>query len=222
MIQRGIRGDDSSDAVLFAGRKDLLEIGEQEVGGDLYEDRFATGLVLLLNCTEQRVERIVLLQSAKTWRVRRTDVQHNVIGEFAQEPEGVKIIVRCFLDRRDLRFSEVEADRYSRPAATPPQGAQSGRDDLGPVVVETQPIDQRFLRRISENPWLRVSGLSFPRDGADLDKTEPKRCPRRQRDAILVETGSQSDGIWESDAEECSWFRAWLKTVKRAECEGQA
>src|SRR4029077_20204751 len=98
MIQGCVRGDDSGNAVLFTGRYDLLELGEQEVGSDLDEDRFATGLILLFNGTGQSIERAGPLQSAEVRCVRGADVKHNVISEFTQEPEREKIVIRRFFD----------------------------------------------------------------------------------------------------------------------------
>src|SRR5437868_412604 len=116
MIQGCVRGDDSGNTVLFASRYDLFELGEQEVGSDLDEDRFATGLIFLLNGADQSIEGAGPLQRPEVRRVRGTDVKHNIIGEFTQEPEREEIVIRRFFDRRDLRFSDIDAYRNSGPA----------------------------------------------------------------------------------------------------------
>src|SRR5436190_11107393 len=193
MIQRCVRGDDSGNAALFAGRDDLLEIGEQEIGSDLDQDRFGTGLILLLNGTRQSIERPGSLQTTEVRCVRGTDVEHNVIGEFTQEPEREKIIIRRFFNRSYLRLSDIDAYWNSGPATALSQPTQPGRNDFRAVVVKTESIDQRFLLRISETPRLRVSGLSFRRNRADFGETEAECCPGRQCHTILIETSGQAD-----------------------------
>ena len=88
------------------------------------------------------------------------------------------------------------------------------------MIVEAEPIDECFLLRIPENPWLQISGLSLRRDRADFDETEAERRPRRERDSVLIESGSQADGIWEIETEDRFRFCGRPKRVERAERVG--
>ena len=93
------------------------------------------------------------------------------------------------------------------------------RNRVRAVVVETKPIDQRLLRGQSKNTWLRVSWLRFCGHGADLDKTEPERCPRGKSNTVFVQASGKSNWVWEVETKECFWFRRRLKRFEHAQRE---
>ena len=64
VIQRGVRRDDSGDAVFFAGRDDLFELRERKVGRDFQQNGFARDLVFSVNDAQQLLERVVFLQAS--------------------------------------------------------------------------------------------------------------------------------------------------------------
>src|SRR5205807_2431167 len=135
--------------------------------------------------------------------------------------ERMEIIVSRVFDRRHFRFADVDADRNLRPMAAAAQFSQPRRDYVSAVVVETEPIDERFLLCVAKDPRPRISRLRFGRDRADLDEAKAKLGPGRDRDTVLVEAGGKSDGIWESETEERCRFRRRLKTTKRPERKRQ-
>src|SRR5205814_4946314 len=60
------------------------------------------------------------------------------------------------------------------------------------------------------------SRLRFCRDGADLDESEAERGPRRNRNAVLVESRGEPDGIAEREPEKRRWFRRRPETLELA------
>src|SRR5205085_6824604 len=97
-----------------------------------------------------------------------------------------------------------------------PQSAQSTRNCVGAVVVETETVDQRILFRETKDSRLRITRLRRRGDRADLDKTKPKRRPCRQRDPIFVESSSQPNRVREIQSEKCFRFFRRLKDFQRA------
>jgi hypothetical protein len=217
VIQGCVRCDNSSDAVLLGGRHDLFELRDGKIGRDFQQHWFGTCLILLANGAEQLLERFVFLQRAKAGRVRRADVQDNVIGERGQKTERIKIIRDRFFDRRDLRFADVDADGNAWPTAALAQFSQACRDSVGTVIVESEPVDQRALLRITENARPRVPRLGLCRNGADFDEAKTERGPGGNCDAILIEASGQADWIGESKAEYSFRFRCRLETFERAQ-----
>ena len=220
VIQGRVRGDNSSDAVLLGGRDDLFQLGERKIGRDFQQHWFRASLIFVTNGAEQLLERFVFLQRAEAGRVRRADVEDNVIGERGQEAERIKIIRHRLFDRRDLRFADVDADGDGRPAAALAQFSQARRDDVGAVVVKPEAVDQRALLWITENARLRIPGLGLRGNGADLDKAKAERGPGGNRDSILVEAGSEADRVWESKPENGSRFRRRLETFEQRAATG--
>ena len=148
--------------------------------------------VLYVTTSEQR---LVVLQRAQAGRVRRADVERDVIGERREQPEGEEVIGGRFLQRRDARFAEIDADRDRRRPRARAQPAQALGDHFCAVVVEPEPVDQRLLARVTKDARPRISRLRLRRDGADLDEAEPERFPSRDRDAVFIETGGEPDRI---------------------------
>ena len=104
---------------------DVTEIGIRNVGRDLQQDRLRP--IFARDGLQQDDERIVFLQRAQTRGVRRTDVQHDVIGEFVQQAERLQVIFRRIFQRRHFRFSDVDPDWDARPATARAQFAQALR-----------------------------------------------------------------------------------------------
>src|SRR3984893_13724471 len=107
----------------------------------------------------------------------------------------MKIIVGRVFDRRDFRFTEIDTDRDLRPATAAAQFAEPGRDDIGAVIVEAKPIDERLLLWIAKDPWPRISRLRFCRDRADFHEAKAERGEGRDCHAVFVEAGGESDEI---------------------------
>src|SRR6202011_3412571 len=91
------------------------------------------------------------------------------------------------------------------------------RDRIRPLVVESEAIDQRRLFWESKNARFRISGLRFSSHSADLNETKTERGQRGQGNAVLIETGGQSDRISKSQAESGFWFRRGFKKLQCAQ-----
>ena len=60
------------------------------------------------------------------------------------------------------------------------------------LVVEAQTIDQRTLLLQTKHTGLGVARLRMGGDGSNFYEAEAKSCPDRYRDAVLVETCSET------------------------------
>ena len=76
----------------------------------------------------------------------------------------MEIILRCFLQWRNLGFTEVDPNRDARPPAARAQIGQSCRDHFRAVVIEPEPINQSLLARIAKDARFRITRLRFHRD----------------------------------------------------------
>ena len=89
------------------------------------------------------------LQVAQPRRVRRADVDDDVVGAVEERRQAGAIVVDGALERRDARLAEIDAERNGRPMQAQAL-AQIARHRGGAVIVEAQPVDQRRARPASE------------------------------------------------------------------------
>src|SRR5205814_10166695 len=87
------------------------------------------------------------------------------------------------------------------------------------VIVEPQPIDQRFGALETKHPRLRIAGLRPRCDGSRFQETEAERREAAQMLGILVETRSHTDAIGKFDAHRASRFgcKTWRRKLRDAE-----
>ena len=103
---------------------------------------------------------IARLKFAQSRRIRRADVERNVIGKLAELTETMEIILRRFFQRRRFRFADVDPDpAVLRPASASAQFSQARRNCIRAVVIEAEAVDERLLLRETEDAWSRISGL---------------------------------------------------------------
>src|SRR4029450_6336054 len=157
------------------------------------------------------------LQFAQARRVRRANVQGNVISKFTKQPAGVEVIIRRVLKRRRLRFTDVDPDRNRRPSPAFAQFVHPFRYNIGAVIVKTEPVHQRLSFREAKDPRFGVSGLGFGGDRADLDETKAERCPCRNRNAVFIQPRCKSDWIWKRYSKKDSRFWSRLKNFESAQ-----
>ena len=84
---------------------------------------------------------------------------------------------------------------------TPDVSGKIPRHAFRALAVEPESIDDRAIASESEQARFRVTGLGLRRDGADLGEAKSERGPGRNRRALLVEPGGESEGIAELEAE---------------------
>ena len=222
---RGVRGDQpvQPEAGREVGDREHVVVGQ--VGGDLDQqrhpvvgDRVGPPAYRL----EERTQPVDRLQRPQPRGVGRGHVHHEVVGVRRQQPRAL-LVVR--LDRRlvalvhHLRLPDVDPHHHPCPpsrrrwrAESAPMarrvGADGGRtgretagDDLGAVVVEAHPVDDRPVGGEPEEPRLRVAGLGLAGDRADLDVPEAERRERVDADGVLVEAGGQPERVREGQSE---------------------
>jgi len=78
---------------------------------------------------------------------------------------------------------------------------QARRHRRRTLVVETHPIDHRFLRRITKHARLRISVLRESRHGADFHVAEAHRRRAGPRPRIFVKARRQAHAIGELEAQ---------------------
>src|SRR5207244_7122905 len=137
--------------------------------------------------------------------------------KLVKQTEGVEIILCCFFQRRGLRFSNVDAHWNRRPSPALAQPAESFRDSIRAVVVETETVDQRSLLWKTENARLWVSPLRFGGHGPNLDETKAQGSPCGEGDTVFIQSSCKPNGIRKFYAEDSLWFRHGLKNLQRTQ-----
>ena len=121
-------------------------------------------------------------RSRRPGRVRRGDVDHEVVG-VRREQAG------CSSRSRRPPASSgttlvlpmlMPSGRPARPVPVDAARGEPARDHLGAVVVEAHPVDHRAVGGQPEQPRLRVARLRLAGDRADLDEAEAERRPARR------------------------------------------
>ena len=145
---------------------------------------------------EQRAELVDRLQVAQPGRVRRRDVDDQVVG-VRREQAGALAVVGLdgglVVVRHQLGLADVDAEHRSpRPAAGGDrQRGQPPRDRLGAVVVEAHPVHDRPVGGQPEQPRPIVARLRprpspcRPRRGRSrarpARRSRPRSCRSRRR-----------------------------------------
>ncbi len=80
-------------------------------------------------------------------------------------------------------------------------GREAGGDPGRALVVEAHPVDQRAVVDQPEQPRRRVAGLRLTGDGADLDVVEAEHRQAVDAEAVLVESGRETERAGQVEAE---------------------
>ena len=67
------------------------------------------------------------------------------------------------------------------------------RDDIGAIVVESEPINQGLLFWVAKDARSRITRLRFGGDGADLQEDQSECLPGGDGNTVLIETGGETD-----------------------------
>ena len=133
----------------------------------------------------------------------------------------MQIVIRRPVKRRNLGFSEIDADRYFWPFACLMQAIQASGNGVRPVVVEPHSINKSILARIAKKAWPRIARLRFGRDRSYFHKAETERFPCGQRNGVLVHPGSETDRVGKINAEDVLRF-ATRRSRERSGAAGLA
>src|SRR5205085_2914654 len=63
------------------------------------------------------------------------------------------------------------------------------------VIVESEPIDQRAFFWITKNARARIARLRLRSHSSNFNKRKSERFPRRERDAIFIQTSGEPDAM---------------------------
>lgn len=97
----------------------------------------------------------------------------------------------------DFAFADIDPEGDSWLS-----GLKAGKESVGSGIVEAHTIDDCFVFGESEQARFGISGLGMSGDGSNFDKAEPKSLPLIESKAVFIESGGESDRVWECDAEE--------------------
>ena len=193
---------------------DLVDHLVRHVGRYFEHDR--PELVLPAPEVEQRVEYLENMFA----RVRRAfaagvvaaDVDGEIVRILVEVAEEFEVVRRSVFGGGRGVLADVAAHDHAVVRA--PQVADGG---FQPAVRESDAVDDGVVLREAEHPRPRVACLRTGRHGSYLDESESQRGQFTERLAVVVESGRQSDGVGEADAEHLAFERRMLHGVAFAQ-----
>ena len=168
---------------------DLHDLLVAEVWGDLDQNRDAAGRIP--DRRQEGGEHLELLQPPQTQGVRRTDVDHEIVGYGSEQSRALQVVIDGIRDIDDPALPDVHADDGS--AGTGSERAEPRCRIRRAAVVEAHPIDDRLVFDQPEQPGPVVARLRQRRDRAHLDVAEPELPEAQHGVAVLVETRSHPE-----------------------------
>ena len=179
---------------------DVVELGEREIGRDLDQKRrrpraLAHAVAHVDHARQKIIEAGCALQIAQAGRIRRGDIHRDVACDRRKDFDQSDIIGHAI--GTVAIGADIDPDN---PALVHALG-EARQDRILAVIVEAEPVDHRLIGIEPENARARIALLRARRDGADLDKAEPKAKQRIRHLAVLVEAGRDADGIGKIQSE---------------------
>ena len=136
---------------------------------------------------QQCCQRSLVLQAAQARRVRRGDVDRDIVRMRRHRLDADDIVLRAVF--RILVGADIRADRHAGRTFREPAD-----EILEPVIVEAHPVDHRAVFLEPEQARLRIARLRLRRHGAAFDKAETEPRHRVRHFAILVKPGGEPHG----------------------------
>ena len=174
---------------------------KREVRRDLDEERRAlapglsSSVARLERTRHEIVESRSPLEASQTRRVRRRDIDGDVIAKAGERRDADRVIAaaigRCLV-RSDIHANDA---RRAAPRLEPP------RHRLDALAVEAVAVDHGLIRRQAKQARPRVARLRQRRHATDLDGAKAKAQATIDRLAVLVEAGGEAERIWKSTTE---------------------
>ena len=172
-----------------------------EVGCDLHQQRNPAGD--RLHRGQDGFELLHRLEVAQPRRVRRADVDDQVVGVRRQQPGGLLVVAHRLVLGDELGLADVHAEHRPpriragrRPRASNLAATASAPSLLKPIRFTTARSSGSRNSR-----GARVAGLRLAGDRADLDVAEPERAEAVDADRVLVEAGGQAEHVGERQPE---------------------
>ncbi len=143
-----------------------------EIGRDLDQKgkRLRERTELGADAGDERAQAVYGLEVAQARRVRRADVDDQVVGDGGELTHGRAIVGRRLLGGGDPGLAHVDADEAG---ACPVH--ETGGGGLGAGVGKAHPVDEGAVGRRAGHARPVVAGLRQRRDRADLDEAETER-----------------------------------------------
>jgi hypothetical protein len=186
----GVRGDDPVQAELDREVGDRVDVGVGEIRRHLDQQRHAAGAGAVQGRPhggQQRPQPRRRLQVAQPGRVRRADVDHEIVSDPGEQPRALRVVDRRRRLRHGPGLADVDSDRFvTGPAPAQPPG-HGGRA----VVIEPHPVHQGPVGGQPEQPGPGIAALRAGGHGADLDEREAQGPQRARPQAVLVEARRQ-------------------------------
>src|SRR5262249_25670462 len=113
--------------------------------------------------------------------------------------EGKNVIHRRVFGLDDFASANVDPKRNFERSSVSPECSQPFRDGRRPFIVETQSIDERFVRGQAVKPGFGIARLGQGGYSSDLDETETKPGYSLYCDSVLIETPRQPHRIGKSE-----------------------
>lgn len=186
---RRIGRDDPGDTVIRTNIYRRLDLRFGKVWSNLYNQRnpvigsFGKG-------REQLFKIFGFLKFPQIQRIRRRNVDRNVIGVRCEQFKASEIILRRFLDRNVLVLADVHPDD-----ALPLEFRESFCNRNSTFIIKPEPIDECLIFRKSEHSRLWISGLRVMGNSSDFDKSEPERCKWIDGNRVLIKPCGDTDRI---------------------------
>src|SRR5690606_38177388 len=137
---------------------------------------------------KERRKLLLALQVAEAGRVRRGDVDRQIVGERRKHADA-RDIVRGAVVAVAIG-ADIDAEDASGLAPVEALG-----EGLVTLIIEAQAVDERAVARQPEKPRQRIARLGERRDGADFDEAEAEAEELVGDGAVLVEAGGKTDRI---------------------------
>src|SRR5690606_31853706 len=141
---------------------------------------------------EDGAQRLRRLQRAQARRVRRRDVDDEIVSDVFQRLERIEVVARRLLLRGVFVFSEVEP----QGAGTEAEPGVAARGGGGARVVEAHAVDEGARARQPEEARPGIARLRTRGDGPDLHGAEAEREKARGQAVALVESRGDPDRGW--------------------------
>ncbi len=215
----GVGGDQPVDPFIQRGGADGVDVTILEVGGDLDEERaYDTGLCHAVAAGGDGAPQIVAcLQVSKPRRVRRGDIQRDVVGIGRKPRHRGAVIIRRHV--AGLVGADIDPDDAGLPGRAAAARGKPGGGRLHAAAVETIAVDDGPVLRQPEDPRARIAGLRKRGDGAKLDMTEPEPERPVRTGGVLVETGGEAERI--AEGKPGNIYRHIIKFGRRPDAAAQ-
>ena len=164
----------ASTAVAMVAAKPSVGV----IGGDFQEQRDLGGhrAQRRRRVAQELAQVLRLLEGAQLRRIRRADVERQIVGGGRQPLDARAVIARGVGELGAPALADADAARHAAR-----RRAQRRGGALGARVVEAHAVHDRALGRKAEHPRARIARLRMGGEGPALDEAETRAGEGRSR-----------------------------------------